>query len=158
MKVGEGIETLLAQHPCLQGLSGEDLCRVAGCSRNVRVGPGEYLFREGQAADHVYFLRHGRVALEVFVPGRDPVVIQTLGAGEMVGWSWFFPPYRWHLDARAVELTRAVAVDAACLREKCESDPRFGYELLKRLSQAIVDRLQATRLQLVDMYGHPGSR
>lgn len=158
MKVGEPIDTLLAEHPCCHGLSEEDLHRIAGCSRNIRANPGEYLFREGEEAEHVFFLRHGRVALEVFVPGRDPVVIQTLGPSEIVGWSWFFPPYRWHFDARAVELTRAVAVDAACLRNKCEADPRFGYELLKRISRAIVDRLQATRLQLVDMYGHPGSQ
>lgn len=153
MNVGEPIDALLAQHPCCEDLPADDLRQMAGCSRNLRFAPGEPLFREGEEAHHVYLIRHGKVALEVFVPGGEPVVIQTLGDGEMVGWSWFFPPYRWHFDARAVEVTRVIEVHAECLRQKCEANPRFGYEMTKRLSRLMLDRLEATRLQLVDVYG-----
>lgn len=152
--VGESLDRLLREHPITQGLSAEDVALMAGCARNVRFDAGQYLFREGEEARHVYLVRHGRVALEVHAPGRQPLIIQTLSGGEIVGWSWFFPPYAWHFDARAVELTRAIELNAECLRAKCESDPRFGYELLKRISAAIVDRLQATRMQLLDVYGH----
>jgi CRP-like cAMP-binding protein len=156
--VGEPLDRLLAEHPVTRGLSQDDVALMAGCARNVRFEPGQYLFREGEAAEHVYLLRQGRVALEVHAPARLPLVVQTLSGGEIVGWSWFFPPYQWHFDARAVEPTRALQLNAECLRGKCESDPRFGYELLKRISSAIVDRLQATRMQLLDVYGQPSHR
>ena len=92
------------------------------------------------------------VALEVFTPTRGPVVIETLGPGEVLGWSWLFPPYRWHFDAQAVEPVRAVALDGGCLRGKCEEDPRLGYELTRRFAAIMMDRLQATRLRLLDVY------
>jgi hypothetical protein len=81
------------------------------------------------------------------------MMITTLGAGELVGWSWLFPPYRWHFDARATELTRTIAFDGACLRDKCEQDHDLGYELMRRFASLMLDRLQATRLQLLDVYG-----
>jgi CRP/FNR family transcriptional regulator, cyclic AMP receptor protein len=149
----QGLERMLSEHPCCRGLSETDLQLITGCAKNLRIDPGDYLFHEGDDADWFYIVRHGRVALEVAVPGRVPVVIQTAGEADVVGWSWFFPPYRWHFDCRAVELTRATALSSACLRRKCEEDPRFGYELLKRLGQIMVEQLETTRLQLIDVYG-----
>jgi CRP/FNR family transcriptional regulator, cyclic AMP receptor protein len=151
----ESLERIIAEHPCCRGLSEEDLRQITGCAMNLRFRPGEYLFREGDEAEWFYLVRHGRMALETVVPGREPLVLQTVDEGDVLGWSWFFPPYRWHFDARAVESTRLIALSAACLRGKCEEDPRFGFELLKRLSRLIIDQLQATRMQLVDVYGHP---
>ncbi len=86
-------------------------------------------------------------------PERDSVVLQTIGAEEILGWSWLIPPYQWRFDARAVELTRAIALDGQCLRNKCEANSRLGYELLKRVAQVFAERLLATRLQLLDVYG-----
>jgi CRP-like cAMP-binding protein len=147
------LEPLLAQHPFFQGLSAADIQLLAGCATNVVFKAGEMICREGDAANQFYLLRQGKVALEVYVPERGQVVLQTIGAGEIVGWSWLIPPYQWRFDVRAVELTRALALDGKCLRGKCEDNPRLGYELLKRVAQVFAERLLATRLQLLDVYG-----
>jgi CRP-like cAMP-binding protein len=149
----ETIDALLAEHPFFAGFDAEHGRLVAGCSRNCRFDAGEYLFREGGSADEFFLIRHGKVALEITAPGRTPIVFSTLGAGEIAGASWLVPPYRWMFDARAVELTRAIGVDATCLRGKCEADPRLGYEMMKRLVPVLLQRLQATRLQILDVYG-----
>jgi CRP/FNR family transcriptional regulator, cyclic AMP receptor protein len=147
------LEAVLAEHPFFRGLPPDDLQLIAGCGANVRFQPGEYIFREGDPSSQFYLIRHGKVALEISSPARGPVVIQTLGEGDVLGWSWLVPPYSKQSDARAIELTRATAFDGACIRAKCEADPRLGYELLKRFAQVIGQRLHATRLQLLDVYG-----
>ena len=121
-----GIETLLADMPVFADLSAGELETVAGCGRNVRFDAGEQLFREGDAADVFYVVRHGSVAVETFVPARGPMMIETIEAGEVIGWSWLFPPYRWHFDARALTQVRATYFDGACLRGKCDADPALG--------------------------------
>jgi CRP/FNR family cyclic AMP-dependent transcriptional regulator len=153
MTAVQPIEAVLAQHPFFQGLAPEYLALIAGCASNVRFPAGTYIFHEGDTANTFYLIRHGVVALEIHVPGRGPVVIDTLHEGDILGWSWLVPPYVKQFDARAVELTRATAFDGTCIRQKCEEDPRLGYELLKRFSQVIGRRLQATRLRLLDLYG-----
>jgi CRP-like cAMP-binding protein len=147
------LDQILEEHPFFADLRKDDIAFIAGCGRNVHFEAGQYLFREGEAADHFYLIRHGKVALEVFVPGHGSLVTETIGEGDVLGWSWLFPPYRWSSDARALELTRAVALDGACLRRKCEEDLRLGYELMRRFAQIIMQRLQATRLRLLDIYG-----
>jgi CRP/FNR family transcriptional regulator, cyclic AMP receptor protein len=147
------LETLFEQHPFFQGFALDDLELLAGCASNVAFDAGQYIAREGDDANEFYLIRHGKVSLEISSPGRQKVTVQTLGEGEVLGWSWLVPPYRWQFDARAVELTRAIALDGQCLRGKCEEDPRLGYELMKRIAPIIVQRLQATRLQLLDVYG-----
>jgi len=153
----ETIETILRDVPLFRGLELEQLELIAGCGSNVRFGEGELLFRDGDEADTFYVLRHGSVALETFVPARGAVTIETLEAGEVVGWSWLFPPYRWHFDARALSLVRATSFDGACLRGKCESDPALGYALMSRFAQVLIERLQWTRLRLLDVYGYVGA-
>lgn len=151
----EGLERVVWEHPFFSGLD-EDFCRlVCGCARNVVFQSGQYLFHEGEAADGLYLLRHGRVALEIKTPGRGAVTFQTLVAGEIVGVSWLIPPYRWSYDAKALELTRAIAMDATCLRAKCEEDHHLGYELMKRVVPVLIERLHATRMQILDVYGSP---
>jgi CRP-like cAMP-binding protein len=120
---------------------------------NVVFQPGDFVFREGQAADRFYVVREGRVAVEVFVPNKGPVTIETVEGGEVLGWSWLFPPYRAHFDARALNAVRALAIDGTCLRTKLEKDPARGYELTKRFTALVVARLEATRMQLLDLYG-----
>jgi CRP-like cAMP-binding protein len=119
----------------------------------VRFESGQYLFHEGQSADQFYLIRQGHVALELAAPGRGAIMIQTLAEGEIVGISWLIPPYRWTNDARAIDLVRAIAIDGACLRRKCEVDHDLGYEMMKRFVPILVQRLQATRLQILDVYG-----
>jgi CRP-like cAMP-binding protein len=149
----ETLEKLLAEHPFFKGLKKEYLELIIGCARNVFYKPGEFIFREGEEANEFYVIRDGKVSLEFSSPGKEPIVIQTLEDGEVLGWSWLVPPYYWHFSARAVEPTRAIALDGKCLRTKCEEDHSLGYELLKRFVTIVEQRLQATRIQLLDLYG-----
>lgn len=151
-----GLDRILREHRFFAGLDEESCGVVCGCAKNVRFEAGEYLFRAGESADQFYLLRHGRVALEVAAPGRGAVTFQTVGEGEVVGVSWLIPPYRWTYDAKATDLVRAIAMDASCLRRKCEADHDLGYEMMKRFVPVLVDRLQNTRLQILDIYGPNG--
>jgi CRP-like cAMP-binding protein len=148
----ENLEQILAHHPFFQGLDARYVRLVAGCGSNVKFDADAFLFREGEEANAFYLIRAGRIAVETFAAARGPIIIDTLSDGDILGWSWLIPPYNWHFDARAIELTRAIALDARCLRTKCEEDHDLGYELLKRFSTIIEDRLQATRMQLLDLY------
>jgi len=150
----ESLEQLVLAHPIFRGMETELAVLIAGCARNSYFAAGAYLVREGAPADSFFLIREGRVAMEIAAPGRTPQIFSTPGAGEIVGISWLSPPYVWTFDARALTPLRAIAVDAACLRGKCERDPRLGYELLKRLSAILVARLHATRLQMFDVYRH----
>jgi CRP/FNR family cyclic AMP-dependent transcriptional regulator len=148
-----GLESLLAKHPFFHGMTEADLRLIAGCAANARFGAGEYLFREGEAADQFYLVRQGRVALEVHAPGRGTITILSAKEGEVLGFSWLMPPYRWVFDARALQLTRAIVFDGGCLREKCEADPQLGYDLMKRVARVMMQRLEAASVQLLDVYG-----
>jgi CRP/FNR family transcriptional regulator, cyclic AMP receptor protein len=145
------LDELVAESPVFDGLSLEQLELIAGCGRIAPVAAGERLFREGDPADSFYLVRRGRIALTTHVPGRGDVTIETLEAGEVIGWSWLFEPYRF--DARAVENTGVIAFDGSCLRGKCEADHALGYELMRRFAQVLIDRLQHTRTRLLDLYG-----
>ena len=149
----EGLERIIGEHPFFAKMERRFLDIVVGCAKNVRFEAGQYLFHEGEAADQFYLLRHGRLALQITSPGRGALTFQTLGEGEIVGISWLIPPYRWAYDAKALELTRAVAMDAACLRGKCEADHDLGYDMMKRFMPVLIQRLQAMRMQILDVYG-----
>lgn len=149
----ETLEPLLGEHPFFHDLMPEYIQLITGCAKNVRFGTGQMIFREGEDADLFYLIRDGKVALEIFVPERGSTPILTLGEGDVLGWSWLIPPYKWRFDARAIETTRALALDGKCLRGKCDEDSRLGYELLKRVAAVIAERLHTTRLQMLDVYG-----
>jgi CRP-like cAMP-binding protein len=148
----ETLEPLLAEHPFFRDLPPDDLRFITGCAKNVRFDAGQMIFREGEDADQFYLIRQGKVSLEVSTPS-GAATIQTISAGDVLGWSWLVPPYKWRFDARAVEPVLAFALDGKCLRGKCDDDPRLGYELLKRIAAVIAERLHATRLQMLDVYG-----
>ena len=148
----ETLHRILADHPFAQGLNNRHLELLVGCASNVRFDAGQVVFREGEDADQFYLIREGKTSLELFAAERGPVNILTVGEGEVLGWSWLVPPYRWRFDARAIEPTRAIALDGKCLREKSERDSDLGYELLKRIAHIMEERLQATRLQLLNVY------
>jgi CRP-like cAMP-binding protein len=151
----ETLEPVLARHPFLKELELRHLKTLVGCASNVRFNAGQILFHEGEEANQFYMIRQGKVALELLTSERGPISVQTVGEGDVLGWSWLIPPYRWRFGARAVELTRAIALDGKCLRKKSEEDHDLGYELLRRFSGIIVERLEATRLQLLDVYKAP---
>ncbi len=148
----ETLRAILAQQPFFKDLAEHHLDLLTGCASNVRFQPGDFIFREGEEANHFYLLRGGKVSIEIFAPQRGPITIETLGEGDILGWSWLIPPYTWRFDAKALNVTRALALDAVCLRSKCEQDHELGYELFKRFAHVIEQRLQATRLQLLDVY------
>jgi CRP-like cAMP-binding protein len=150
------LDELISSTPLFAGLGADELTLIAGCAQNVHFGEDELLFREGEPADTFYLVRHGRIALELHTPERGGLVIDTIEPEEVVGWSWLFEPYRWHFDARSVTPVRAVAFDGACLRGKCDDDKELGYELMKRFGQVMIDRLQQTRVRLLDVYGGVG--
>jgi CRP/FNR family transcriptional regulator, cyclic AMP receptor protein len=146
------LEGVLAKHPFFAGLDPRYLEMAVGCASNMRFNAGDFVFREGEEANHFYLIREGKVSLEVFAPGRGSLTIQTLTGGDILGWSWLVPPYKSMFDARAAEMTLAIVLDGKCLRDKCETDHELGYELLKRVTPILGQGLDATRVRLVDIY------
>jgi CRP/FNR family transcriptional regulator, cyclic AMP receptor protein len=147
------IAEYLSGHPFFTVLDAASVQELAGCARNEHIRAGDYLFREGGTADHFYVIMHGRIALELHGPGGSPLVLETVSNGEVLDWPWLIPPHQWPFDARAAEPTSVVSLESACLRAKCDADPRLGYELIQRVAQIMSDRLLATRLRLLDLYG-----
>ena len=152
-KAVETMKRILADHPFIKAIGEQYLDFIAEYSAIVRFNAGEFIFHAGEDAERFYLLRHGKVAIETFTPDRGTVIVQTIGEGDLLGWSWFVHPYKWHFDALAIELTRAVAVDAKYIRDKCDKDSNFGYLVNQFISQIIGQRMEATRMQLLDIYG-----
>jgi CRP/FNR family transcriptional regulator, cyclic AMP receptor protein len=150
------IDEILEEVPALRALASGHRAEIAGCARNRVFGPDEQIMREGDPADAFYIIREGTVTLETAVPGRGPVTVQTLHDGDLLGWSWLVPPHRTAFDARSLGTTHVIAFDGTCLRERCESDAALGYDLLKLMATVFVERLQDTRLRLLDLYGRDG--
>jgi CRP/FNR family transcriptional regulator, cyclic AMP receptor protein len=148
------IDELLAEAPAFAGMNTAHLELIAGCATNEVFEPGDFLTREGEPAQRFYVIRRGEVGIETFVPHRGALTVETVGPGDLLGWSWLVPPYRTALDARARTTTHAISFDAECLRGKSEQDAVLGYELMKRFVPLIIERLQATRIRLLDIYGH----
>lgn len=149
----EKLERLLAEHPFFKDLDPRYIQMIAGCASEVTFKAGEFVFREGDFATHFWLIRQGKVSLEIFAPGRGPIMLETLTDGDVMGWSWIVEPFKKQYDARALDLTRAIVFDARCIRGKCEEEPKLGYELFKRFCQIMGERLQATRMRLLDLYG-----
>lgn len=147
------MEEVLGSHPFFAGLNADAMRLIAGCASNVHFAEGEYLFEEGHEANQFWVIRRGRVAMQLESPGQGAIVTDTMDEGEVVGWSWLVPPYRFFADGRAVTPVSATALDGACLRGKCEADPELGYQLLKRVTSVMYQRLQSTRIRLLDLYG-----
>ena len=143
---------VLREHPFFEGMDPSALEALADCTSAAVFRPGDFLAREGQPADRFYVIEDGRVAIEVFPPMGGPITIETMDAGDVLGWSWLFTPHRWHFDARAVTRVRAVAFDAAQVRSRSAESPALALDLLRRFAQVVVQRLEATQLQLTDMY------
>jgi CRP/FNR family transcriptional regulator, cyclic AMP receptor protein len=152
----ESAYDLLSTQPYLAGLTPTQLDRLSFWSKKSMFHAGARLFEEGGRADRFWLIRDGHVTLDTHVPGRDSAIVETLGPGAVLGWSWLFPPYRWHFSASAVETTLAIEFDGPGIRELCEHNHELGYQLMSRFVTVVVDRMQATRLRLLDLYaGRP---
>lgn len=145
----------LADFSLLSGMSPTQLALLERAAHKVSFVRGERLFEEGQPAKGCWLVLDGCVALEATIPGRGQVVVQTVGAGDVLGWSWLVPPYRWHFGAVVLAPTVAIALDTGQLRAWAERDPSFGYSLALRLLGVLLDRLNATRARLLDLYRSP---
>jgi CRP-like cAMP-binding protein len=150
----KNIDGLVAEHPFFKQMPASYQTLIAGCGKNVRFDSGQLLAKTGDPANSFFAIRHGRVSVELHSAERGPLILQTLEAGDIIGWSWLFPPYLWKFDVRAVEPVRAISFDGACLRDKCERDRAMGYEFMKRFAEVFMQRLEAARLQLLDVYGN----
>jgi CRP-like cAMP-binding protein len=145
----EPLTTRVAFHPFLAGMDRKQLALLTDCAIPVRFQKGQIIFREGDIANRFYLIETGQVVLESSDEQRDPLIIDTIGAGDLLGWSWMFPPFTWRFTARAVERTSAIFFYGTILREYCERDASLGYELLKRMAPVMIKRMQASRRKMV---------
>jgi CRP/FNR family transcriptional regulator, cyclic AMP receptor protein len=145
------VDTLLA-HPFFKGMDLDHVTTIAECGSNGEYQTGEYLFHQGKTAEQFFILLDGAVSLEIQPGEQAPIVIQTRGAGKVLGWSWIFPGEEWKFNARVIRPVKAVVINTPCLNGKIETDAELGYELLRRVAKVMVDRLQATRMQVMDIY------
>lgn len=148
----EPLETRVGLHPFLVALRPHHIKLLADCAMVKRFATGEYLFRQGEFANRFYLIEKGMVVLEALNNEGRSVVIEEVGAGKLVGWSWLFPPYIWHFDARAIKPTTTLFFYGTILREYCTKDPSLGFELFKRMSQVMVERLQSARTRLLESH------
>jgi CRP/FNR family cyclic AMP-dependent transcriptional regulator len=142
----------LAAHPFLAGLPADWLARLAVHATRVSFHTNDRVFAEGAAAERFWLIRRGQVGLTMHMPGRGEVLIDKLGGDTVLGWSWLFPPYRWRFGATAADLTSAISFDATTVRRLCEEDPALGHELTRRFMAVVLNRLQATRVRLLELY------
>ncbi len=147
--MNDSLKAIVQDHPFFEDMKPEHLQVITSCASEVSFKPGQFLFHEGEPASQFFLIQSGKVALEAHEPADGTALVQNLGAGDVLGWSWMFPPFVWHFQARALEPTRAVVLDGAHLLVTAERDHQFGYELMKRVAQVVVQRLQATRKQLL---------
>ena len=147
----EPLATRVTLHPFLAGMNRTQLALLTDCAMAAHFKTGEIILREGEFANRCYLIETGKVVLESVDCFGEPLLIEAIGAGDLLGWSWMFPPYVWHFTARAIEPTTAIFFYGTILREYCEKDQSLGYELLKRISAVMVKRLQAAHKQILSV-------
>jgi CRP/FNR family cyclic AMP-dependent transcriptional regulator len=148
----EEMATRVALHPFLAGMNPRQLALLTDCAIPVSFRKGQTILREGELANRFYLIETGKVELESGEGFGDPVIIETIGDGDLLGWSWMFPPYVWHFTARAAEPTKAIFFYGTILREYCERDPSLGYELFKRMTPIMMKRLQSARKKMLSIH------
>jgi CRP/FNR family transcriptional regulator, cyclic AMP receptor protein len=139
----------LRAHPFFRDLSDAHLATLTGCAMPASFSAGERIFTEGEVANRFYLIRSGEITLSAETTPHEHADVQVLKAGDVLGWSWLFPPYYWHFSATARTPVEAIFFYGTRLREHCEQDPALGYELLKRVSKIVIGRLQMARQELL---------
>jgi CRP/FNR family cyclic AMP-dependent transcriptional regulator len=147
----ESISIRVALHPFLVGMNPTQLALLSDCAIAVHSKKGQTILRQGELANRFYLIESGKVVLESGEKSGNPLIIETIGAGDLLGWSWMFPPYVWNFTARATEPTDAIFFYGTILREYCERDPSLGYELFKRMAPIMLRRLQAARKKMLSI-------
>lgn len=145
----EQIARQVVEHPLLKGLDHKQLTLLSDCALPASLKAGEVIFREGEQANRFFLITRGKVVLESGAGQGEPVMIETIGAGDLLGWSWMMPPYKWHFTARALEPTEAIFFASQILHEYCEMDHSLGFELHRRMSAVMMRRLQAARKKMI---------
>ena len=141
----------LAAHPFLHGMPDNQVAVLAQAACDVRFGARHRLFEDGGHASRFWLIQSGCVALDLNVPGKGRTRIETIGIGELLGWSWLFPPFTWAFGAVTIGPVEAFEFDGRAVRAYCAADPALGYELTQRLVRVIANRLQATRIRLISV-------
>lgn len=136
-------------------LNASILSKLSSHGKIKKIKKGKLILREGSEATCFYILQKGRVSLECFHPSQGPVIIETLNKGDLLGWSWLVSPYKWHFDALVLEDCELLAIEAAPLRAKMESDDKFAYEIMKFFFPIVIHRMQSARMRLLDLYSSP---
>jgi CRP-like cAMP-binding protein len=151
----EGLDKLLKKHPFFMDMEESSRKILCGCAKNERFDAGDMIVHEGEAADKFYLIRSGLISLEFHLPNKYPCILETLHDGDVFGWSWIVPPFKWLYDIRAVELSRMISLEAKCLCKKIQKDHALGFDLYSKFIPVMAKRLSAARLQMIDMYGKP---
>ncbi len=150
--------SVLADHAFLRGMPHGDVALLAGAAVAISVPAGHRLFDEGTPAENCWLLTAGQVALDLPTPGRPNLIVETLGSGDVIGFSWLSPPHEWQFGAQVLEPTTAFELNGPAVQALCDDYPQLGYQLAMRMLAAAVRRLQATRIRLLDLYGPSGGR
>jgi len=145
----------LADHAFLRGMPPDEVAWLARAAVAVSLPAGRRLFDEGAPAEKCWLLTSGQVALDLHMPGQANLIVETLGPGDVLGFSWLSPPHQWQFGAEAVEPTDAFELDGATVKALSDSHPELGYQLVLRFLATAVERLQATRIRLLDLYAAP---
>lgn len=153
----EPMAARVSLHPFLAGMNRQHLALLTDCAMALHFKKGESILEQGEFANRFYLIEKGKVILKAATGEVEPAVIDTIGAGDLLSWSWMFPPYIWHFSARAVEPTDAIFFYGTILREYCEKDHSLGYELFKRMSAVMVKRLQAARDKMLSIHAGTAS-
>lgn len=143
----------LSQHSLCGQLTSEQIDALAKCGSTIEIASQHFLFQQGEDATHFYLIQKGKVAIELSSPPRGILSIQTLSEGDLLGWSWLYPPYRWRFDALATEDVQVITFESQSLREAMVKDHELGYVIMKEVIKSMGQRLESSRLQLLDMYG-----
>jgi len=148
----KAINELLVDQPLFSEMEHEMISYISGCGENAHFKSGEYLGKEGEPAKYFYLIKSGKVAVELHHQTKGSIIIKTLDPSEIAGFGWAFPPYQLNFDLRALESTSVIAFDAVCIRKKCEEDYRLGYHIIRKFAEIMKERLQDTRMQLINVY------
>lgn len=150
------IKEYLSAEKFFSGLSPEFIGFLAGCATERQIAPDQVLFPLGEHANRFYLIRSGNICIEIPAIMGPALKVQSLGAGQVLGWSWLIPPYKWNFQARAEVQAKLLEFDGEEVLARCEEDPKFGYELLKRFASLMSERLEAARQSMMEQWNPPG--